>query len=159
MRIGFKENPWPDKTQYILLCVVTKKIIAVLLLISFFTIIKYGHLFPLYLIHSLLFMIGLISSSYVIGNSVASARAYNQDKTAVVGWNNMLVVLPAPLIQPVVGWWIDLAKGTSIADHYIYSLIGFTDILLFMFLISAFLMWFGYKYQQPVNLMADDCDI
>ena len=133
--------------------------IAIFLIFLFFIMLSYGNSMSSKLLYFILFLIGLIASSYVISNSIASARATQNAKTAIVGWNNMLVVILSPIVQIFVGWLLDVFNKYGEGLKYQYALYGFLFLLIILFCASAALIVLGYKTQKPINYRARICDI
>ena len=127
-------------------------IIAILQLGLFYVVITFGHQFSYATIHVLMWILGLMASGYIMGYVILAALVKVEHRNIVVGLHNMLVVMPALFIQPLVGWWIDHSLQSNIRLKYVSALNRFDGLLLGMLLSSVCLMiYYCSKKRWPIK--------
>ncbi|MGL5742133.1 MAG: MFS transporter [Legionella sp.] len=67
----------------------------------------------------LLFAIGLFCGSYMLAFTIANELAPPESLSACTGFTNTLAMMSAPLLQPFVGYLLDLFKGET--THHVLS--------------------------------------
>ena len=106
---------------------------AALILIIIMLLIIYLPPVSLALLITLLFLAGFVSSSYVISFTIANEIAPCGTKSTSIGLANSLDVLPAPILQPLIGYILDWsAKHHSAAGHLIYTTHDYQVALLIL---------------------------
>ncbi len=72
----------------------------------------------------LLFLIGLCCGSYILAYSIANELAPNDSISTCTGFTNTLALITTPLLQPLIGFFLDLSK------HGHYQLLDYQFALL-----------------------------
>ena len=78
------------------------------------------------LLASLMFMIGLCCGAYMLAFSIANELASSDSLSTCTGFTNTLAMLSAPLIQPLIGYLLDLfshSEGTPQLVDYQKALV------------------------------------
>ncbi len=99
---------------------------------------------PLALVGALMFILGVACSTYILTIVIASEIVSNHARGTSLGFLNTLTVGSAPLLQPLVGWFLGLAAGSREAHTHVYSLAQYQDalfILPVMMIIAAIMAW------------------
>ncbi len=75
----------------------------------------------------IMFVLGLLVSSYVINFALVKELVPSHLMSTGTGFINMLAVITAPILQPLLGWMIELVsrRGASAVVEVHYSLGGF----------------------------------
>jgi MFS family permease len=94
---------------------------AVLLLITL-----YLPTHNLVLIGFLMFAIGLFCGAYMLAYSISNELAPRESLSTCTGFTNTLAMLSAPLLQPLVGYLLDILND----HHHIYTLGDYQTALL-----------------------------
>jgi len=101
-----------------------------LLCTLFISLILYLPSMSLAMLFTLLFLLGVACSSYVLNFDVANRIAPKHAKSTYIGFTNALCIITAPLLQPFVGYVLHiLAQGHSLPSHEVYSLLDYREAL------------------------------
>lgn len=73
-----------------------------------FVTLLYCPIYNLFFIASLLFFIGLFCGAYMLAYTIANELGPTEALSTCTGFTNTLAMLSAPLLQPLVGYFIDL---------------------------------------------------
>jgi len=77
---------------------------------------------PLYVVMGLMLLLGLVASSYVITFVIANEIATSHTRATSIGFTNMLSVMSAPILQPLIGLALYLfSKGAARHEITAYS--------------------------------------
>lgn len=99
------------------------------------TVVLFAPSMPFILICLLLFLLGLLCSSYVINFAIAKEIAEEQAISTSIGFTNTLSVITAPLLQPIVGGLLQFVhhlSGNSGKGIESYTLLDFQLALLIL---------------------------
>ena len=118
---------------------------SILVLFCFTVLVRWGSGLSAPVLQVLLFCLGVGVSSYVLSYMVGTEQAGKRHYGTVNGLINMLVVIPIPLIQPLIGFWLDSSQVRHHTEDYTFALMNFDWLLLAMFCISALLIYQGYR--------------
>lgn len=93
----------------------------------------------------LLLILGFISSVYVVSFVIAQDIAPPGSSSMAIGFTNTITVLTAPILQPLIGWFLDLS-ATKTPEHVLHYAMGdyriALSILPLVMLIAAALALF-----------------
>lgn len=98
-------------------CLSTAALLAVLLYLPIHNIL---------LISSLLFLIGLCCGAYMLAYTIANELAPTESLSTCTGFTNTLAMLSAPLLQPLIGFLLDIFSNSKDA----YTLNDYQKALL-----------------------------
>ncbi len=107
-----------------------------------FVVIFSGQL-SLWVIALLLFFIGFFASSYVLTYAIANEIAQPENRATSIGFTNMLCVLFAPILQPLIGFMITHLDGMH--EYYQWSV----SIVPILMLVAA-----GIGFYLPKKLVS-----
>lgn len=79
-----------------------------------------------FLIGSLLFLIGLCCGAYMLAYSIANELAPEDSLSTCTGFTNTLAMISAPLLQPLIGYLLDLFS----TQEDVYTLSNYQQALL-----------------------------
>lgn len=91
---------------------------------------------------SMLFIIGLCCGAYMLAFTIANELAPPESLSACTGFTNTLGMLSAPLLQPLVGYLMDLhtqSPGQYTLNNYQFSLLIIPIALVGASILSAYL--------------------
>lgn len=94
-----------------------------------------------FLIGSLMFAIGLCCGAYMLAYTIANELAPANSLSTCTGFTNTLAMLSAPLLQPLIGYLLDILSG----KHGEYSLANYQIALLVIpgaLILASFLVYF-----------------
>lgn len=91
-------------------------------------IVLFAPIHNLFLMGTLLFLIGLCCGAYMLAFSIANELAPRESLSTCTGFTNTLAMLSAPILQPAVGYLLDHLRGTSAS----YSLAHYQLALLIL---------------------------
>ena len=125
--------------------------IGAILSLIVLSIILYYPPNSLYIMYILMFLLGAFCSSYQLSFSLVSRHVNNKEQGSAVGLVNMLCMLSAPLIQPIIGILLSSFQN-GIFDGYeeytIYQYKAALSILPFTILIGLFLSFVIKEYDN-----------
>lgn len=84
-------------------------------------IVVYLPIHNIFLMASLLFLIGLCCGAYMLAYSIANELAPEEALSACTGFTNTLAMLSAPLLQPFVGYLLDFFTAKGSVDYTLES--------------------------------------
>lgn len=90
----------------------------------------------------LLFAIGLCCGAYMLAFTIANELAPPESLSACTGFTNTLGMLSAPLLQPLVGYLLDLFSnhsGSYSLENYQHALLIIPGLLIIASILSHFL--------------------
>jgi len=97
---------------------------------------------PLWVIASVLFFAGIGTSSYVLSFAYVNTVAKPGNRSAAIGFTNMLCVVIAPIFQPVVGFFLTYfnhaAVNLSAVSHFQWAV---TVVPLMLLCASVSVLW------------------
>ncbi len=102
-----------------------------------------------HLFHGLLmFLIGLSGASYMVSFSICDELSSPHSRSLTAGFTNALAVIFAPLLQPLVGWLMDLTKsGDNFTLANFQLALSTIPVLL---LVASFIAFYLPKQPAPV---------
>ncbi len=106
--------------------------------LALFAIIFFVKL-PLSWVAVLLFFTGMFVSSYVLTFAIANEIATPGNRASTIGFTNMLCVIFAPLLQPLIGFLITKTGGGHSIVHFQYAISVLPALLLGTAAIGFFL--------------------
>lgn len=78
----------------------------------------------------LLFLLGMCASTYQLSFAVINGTCPIQVQAAGFGIINMLTMMGAPLLQPIIGFWLSIRQNGAVFDGFeIYTLSDFRTVL------------------------------
>jgi MFS family permease len=111
-------------------------------------IVLYAHISNNILLGFLLFLIGLCCGSYMLSFAIANEIAPKNAASTNTGFTNTLGMLSAPILQPIIGYFLDLNalyKGMYSLDDYQRALLIIPFCLLLAGVLVFFLPEKGYS--------------
>ncbi|MCH9770726.1 MAG: MFS transporter [Gammaproteobacteria bacterium] len=128
--IGWLDNRYPHWRRRVL-------VVSALASAALLSIVIYLPDLPLFLLAPVLLLLGMVSTSYVLNLAIANEIALPSVRATSIGFANMLAMITAPLLQPLIGWL--LGGGINLQHltmtHYEKAL----TILPVLLLVAAFL--------------------
>lgn len=107
---------WLDgRTNWRRIILVGSTLIAAVLL----TIVIFWVSLPIWVDSILMFCAGFFASAYILTFSIASEIAQPESKATSIGFTNMLCVLTAPILQPLVGLLMHLFSVSTIVHGHV----------------------------------------
>jgi MFS family permease len=91
-------------------------------------IVLYLPIHNVFLIGVLLFLIGLCCGAYMLAYTIANELAPAEALSASAGFTNTLAMLSAPLLQPLIGYFLNCFSTA----HGVYTLANYQDALLIL---------------------------
>jgi len=111
-------------------------------------IIVYIPNIPINIMYGLLFLLGFVSSSYMLSFDIVKNNSPPNTHGCAMGFTNMMcLVLGAPLLQPFIGYILALLKANQTTLSLQSYQIALTPILLS--LLAAFMISFSIKSKHP----------
>jgi MFS family permease len=108
----------------------------------------------LWLMGSLMFALGLCCGAYMLSYSISNDLAPKEALSTATGFTNTLAVLSGPVLQPLIGFLLDLkaqAPGVySIADYQLVLLILPASLII--------ASWFAHYLPQSYNCASPPCE-
>jgi MFS family permease len=127
-------------------------IMGTALVLILMLIILYVPGIPLTLMFALLFFSGFFSSVYALPFAVmrdimpAAVRG-----TSMAYTNLMCILIGAPLLQPLIGWWLDHAMQTTNAVHAYQQALTLLPVCLAIGLVLSFFIRETYCGRTTAN--------
>jgi MFS family permease len=113
------------------------------------------HTLPLLAVAILLFFAGVCASSYVLTFAIANEIASPANRATCIGFTNMLCVAFAPILQPLIGFFIARSHAHPVFATTAQSITSFSDavsvvptLLLVAAAIGFFLPNKRYRHKQ-----------
>ncbi|KTC82992.1 MFS transporter [Legionella cincinnatiensis] len=78
-----------------------------------FLLMLYLPIHSVFIMSILLFVIGLCCGAYMLAFTIANELAPPESLSACTGFTNTLAMLSAPLLQPLIGYFLDHFKGNT----------------------------------------------
>lgn len=100
-------------------------------------VILYTPLNNLFLVATLMFLIGLCCGAYMLAYSIANELAPAELLSTSAGFTNTLAMLSAPLLQPLIGFLLDCTSE----NPGVYSLADYQTVLLIIPICLIFASW------------------
>lgn len=105
-------------------------------------LVLYIPIHSVFLMGALLFLIGLCCGAYMLAYTIANELAPAESLSTCTGFTNTLAMLSAPLLQPLIGYLLDLfstKKDVYTLDNYQNALLLIPVALVLASVLSQFL--------------------
>lgn len=104
---------------------------------------------PIAIVACLMFLLGMSACSYVLTFVIANEIATPRSRATCVGFVNTLCVVTAPILQPLLGYFLYLASHGAATTHYsIYEYQISLSAMPVVSLLAAVLAWYLPKRRQ-----------
>lgn len=97
----------------------------------------------------LLFLFGVSNTGVAIAYVLATEINPHQVSGTALAFTNMASILFGTVLQPLIGWFLDLQAHTSVSDHFIiYTPHQFRIAMLALPICSIFALFFAYNLKE-----------
>lgn len=139
-----------------LLAIILRKRRNVILSSCFFTAILlicmiYLPIYDLRVIGLLMFLVGLCCGAYMLAYTIANEIAPSGGLSTCAGFTNTLAVLTAPILQPIIGFILDLnaKNNVNIVESYQTALL----IIPILLIVAGFLVFYLPEKNEDIFIL------